>query len=198
VRFSELSREAQRRVMEQIAMEELRKEGSMKRDSQSQPRSPKVSRPSQPPTPKAGVINPQEWRDYQARKLKSQPQESLTPECAKPSSTSSSWKKPTGQRTPNKTEILARARLEEEGYREIEFEPFNLRLGLPGQRCFYSIDYCGISPGGEFTLVEVKGGFERDDARVKRLTAARFVERWGWKFLFMQRKENRWTISHLC
>jgi hypothetical protein len=97
----------------------------------------------------------------------------------------------------NKTEQAARRYLRELGFQGIEREKIKIRLGPEGQRCWYTPDFFAMHYGS-MCLIEVKGGFERDDARVKRMACAEWCEGVGMKFLFMQWKGKVWKNEWLA
>lgn len=98
----------------------------------------------------------------------------------------------------NKTEQAARLHLSRLGYfREIEREKIKIRLGPEGKRCWYTPDF-SAAMRGEFCLIEVKGGFERDDARVKRMVCAEWCKGVGIRFLYMQWKDKVWKKEWLA
>jgi len=55
--------------------------------------------------------------------------------------------------------------------REWRYEAITLSLAEAGERCRYTPDFLVVLPDGRFRLVEVKGPYCRDDARVKFLAA---------------------------
>lgn len=90
----------------------------------------------------------------------------------------------------NKTEAEYREMLEKRGHEQIERERLKLRIGPPDQVCHYTPDYTYIDVvTGLFTLCEVKGPFEHDDARVKRMAAAEWCRQIGFAFMFAQKKK---------
>ncbi len=58
----------------------------------------------------------------------------------------------------------------------------------------YTPDFAVMLANGELEAHEVKGGFEREDAHVKRKVAA---EQFPIRFIFAQKKEGRWTITEI-
>lgn len=85
-------------------------------------------------------------------------------------------------------------------WKEIEPHGVKLRIGPDGTRCWYTPDFTAVNTlTGMFTLFEVKGPFEYDDARVKRMAAARLCMRFGWAFVFAKRNTGgRWTEEGLA
>ena len=60
------------------------------------------------------------------------------------------------------------------GYvQDYRYEAIKLRIGGEGERCWYTPDFLVVRSTGAIEIHEVKGPFEREDARVKRLAAAR-------------------------
>jgi hypothetical protein len=62
-------------------------------------------------------------------------------------------------------------------------EPLKFRLG---GRCWFCPDFAAIEPGGRLVLIEVKGGWFRDDARVKTKVAASLYPHFAWLLLFRE------------
>ena len=56
--------------------------------------------------------------------------------------------------------------------RGFQFEARKFRIGPEGERCWYTPDFIVVLPDGREEVHEVKGGFIRDDARVKLLACA--------------------------
>lgn len=93
----------------------------------------------------------------------------------------------------NKTEreFYARLQLGEQGKMKwIGVQAITLKLA---DDCRYTPDFASIGFGGDFRLWEVKGGFVRDDAKVKLKVAARLYP--FWTFLLAQKKEGVWTVE---
>ncbi len=67
------------------------------------------------------------------------------------------------------------------------YEPVTLRLA-PGVR--YTPDFVVWDANGRLSFVEIKGGFVRDDARVKFLLARKLFPEF--KFTAMQWKDGEW------
>ncbi|WP_051261710.1 hypothetical protein [Desulfovibrio inopinatus] len=76
-----------------------------------------------------------------------------------------------------------------------EYEAFKIRLAE--HQCWYTPDFMAVDSEGKIWMIEVKGGFEQEDARVKRLVAARMVREMGMRFLFAQLKGKTWTYTEL-
>lgn len=85
-------------------------------------------------------------------------------------------------------------------WREIKAHGIKLQLGPDGHRCWYTPDFVAVNAlTGMFTLFEVKGPHEWDDARVKRMAAADYCRRVGWAFVFARRhKGGRWEEEGLA
>ncbi|WP_156921651.1 hypothetical protein [Desulfovibrio inopinatus] len=79
--------------------------------------------------------------------------------------------------------------------RSYGFEACKIRLADCG--CWYTPDFVATDREGATWIIEVKGAYEREDARIKRLVAARLVRAWGWKFLFAQWKKQQWEYTEL-
>jgi len=62
-------------------------------------------------------------------------------------------------------------------------EPLKFRLG---GRCWFCPDFAAIEPDGRLVLVEVKGGWFRDDAKVKTKVAAATYPHFGWLLVFRE------------
>lgn len=90
----------------------------------------------------------------------------------------------------NKTEAEYREILERRGHQQIERERIKLRIGPPDQVCHYIPDYTYVDVvTGLWTLCEVKGPWEEDDARVKRMAAAEWCRQIGFAFVFAQKRK---------
>lgn len=99
----------------------------------------------------------------------------------------------------NKTELEFRAILQGRGHLRIERERLALRIGPVGKRCSYTPDYTFIDGvSGAFTLCEVKGAYEYEDARVKRMAAAEWCQQNGFAFLFAQKTKHGWNEVYLA
>lgn len=97
----------------------------------------------------------------------------------------------------NRTERELLEMLQAAGYKNIEFEPMKLRIGLNGKRCFYTPDFLATLDEDEYLYVwEAKGNYVWEDARVKFLSAARiYGGLYGWKFMFAQKKGGLWKVT---
>jgi hypothetical protein len=62
-------------------------------------------------------------------------------------------------------------------------EPLKFRLG---GATFYTPDYAAVEPDGRLVLIEVKGGWFRDDARVKTKVAASLYPQFRWLLVFRE------------
>lgn len=117
---------------------------------------------------------------------------------------SSSRKGPSRKTTPrrdkgeNKTELEYRRILETREVKNLQREALKLRIGPPNQRCWYTPDYTYIDHNGLFTLCEVKGPYEQEDARVKRMAAAEWCASIGFMFVFAQKKDGQWKEEELA
>jgi len=89
--------------------------------------------------------------------------------------------------------------LESRGHLQVERERLTLRIGPVGKRCAYTPDYTfHDARSGQFTLCEVKGPFEYEDARVKRMAAAEWCQQKGFAFLFAQKTKHGWNEVYLA
>jgi hypothetical protein len=72
-------------------------------------------------------------------------------------------------------------------------EPLKFRLG---GRCWFCPDFAAVEPDGRLVLIELKGGWFRDDARVKTKVAASLYPHFGWLLVFRERRHG-WRIHHV-
>lgn len=79
-----------------------------------------------------------------------------------------------------------------EKYRAWFFEAFTLQLG---HRLTYTPDYFAISPSGDITIYEVKGGYSHEDAIVKYKAAREKFCFFTW--VFAEYKENKWIFNRI-
>jgi len=63
-----------------------------------------------------------------------------------------------------------------------------------GHNCRYTPDFLNVYPSGEIVIVEIKGGFIRDDAMVKFKSAADKYSFFSWRM--MQFKNGVWKTLH--
>lgn len=73
--------------------------------------------------------------------------------------------------------------------RKYRFEAINIRLG---ERTFHRPDFYVVTAEGEIQIHEIKGGFVREDARMKFKTAAAEYSEWRWQM--WQWKDGRWAV----
>lgn len=103
-----------------------------------------------------------------------------------------------GEMNKTEREFLNTFLLSDPKWSRVEREAFTLRIGPAGERCSYTPDFSGMCASGaegafkRFCLVEVKGAFEREDARVKRMAAARWCREREIGFLFAQKTKSGW------
>ena len=71
------------------------------------------------------------------------------------------------------------------GHEDIKF-----RVGE--ERCWYSPDFCVIRQG-QLEIHECKGGFVRDDARVKFQAAKKMYPQFRW--VWAQKKKGAWEVT---
>ena len=85
-------------------------------------------------------------------------------------------------------------------WRNVERETLKLRVGPPDQRCTYTPDFTAVNlVSNRLTLIEVKGPFEREDARVKRMAAAKWCSERGISFLLAKRDKLKfWRETWLA
>jgi len=68
-----------------------------------------------------------------------------------------------------------------------------VQLQVGEDRCRYTPDFMIVNAKGEISFHEVKGGFYRDDARVKFQAAKLRYMMFGW--VWAQKKHGRWEIT---
>lgn len=85
-------------------------------------------------------------------------------------------------------EVLVPA-LREGRIRKFRFEALNLRLG---ERTFHRPDFYVVTADGAIEIHEIKGGFIRDDARMKFKVAAEDWSEFRWQM--WQYKDRRWSM----
>ena len=85
-------------------------------------------------------------------------------------------------------------------WKNVERETLKLRIGPPDRRCNYTPDFTAVNvPSGRLVLIEVKGAYEREDARVKRMAAARWCSDHGVSFLFAKKDKFKfWSETWLA
>jgi len=76
-----------------------------------------------------------------------------------------------------------------------EHETVKFRIGGDGERCWYTPDFRVVLRSGAVEIHEVKGGYEREDARVKRLSAARFYREYRW--VIARKLKTGWKIEEM-
>jgi len=82
-----------------------------------------------------------------------------------------------------------------------EFESLKFRIGKAGKRCWYTPDFLVVvSSQGDcghdnLEIHEVKGGFIRDDARVKLEAAARLYPQFRW--IMAQKIVGKWKVVEI-
>jgi len=72
-------------------------------------------------------------------------------------------------------------------------EPLRFRLG---GRCSFCPDFAAIEPDGRLVLIELKGGWFRDDAKVKTKVAAALYPHFGWLLVFREGRRG-WSVRHV-
>ncbi len=71
------------------------------------------------------------------------------------------------------------------------YETVTLKLGPD---CRYTPDFMLMMPNGQIEFHEVKGGFIRDDSKVKLKVAA---EKFPFVFKLAQKKNGRWSVEEI-
>jgi hypothetical protein len=79
-----------------------------------------------------------------------------------------------------------------EGLWDHVFEHESIKVKVGAYRCWYTPDFA-TEKDGRITFHEVKGGFVRDDARVKFQAAVKQYPQFGWTWA--QRVKGRWEIK---
>lgn len=102
-------------------------------------------------------------------------------------------------RAPNATESrYYRDHLEPRVGRDlaaIHYEAIRLRIGPPGTRCWYVVDWLCERTDGRLELHEVKGAHVWDDARVKLLAAARSYP--SLRVVLGRWRDGEWTVDEI-
>lgn len=104
-------------------------------------------------------------------------------------------RKPARAKGPNRTEARYAGLLDDQvrrgQVRRYWFEAVRFRLA---DRCWYLPDYLVERPGGALEVHEIKGGWIRDDAKVKLKVAAELMP---FRFYLCQWDGRAWTIKQI-
>ena len=95
----------------------------------------------------------------------------------------------------NKTEaeyLLILTALLQAGEIDHIFGHEDIKFRVGEERCWYSVDFA-VLRNGYLELHEVKGGFVRDDARVKFQAAKKQYPQFVW--IWAQKKKGAWTVT---
>jgi hypothetical protein len=145
-----------------------------------------------------GLLSPDALTNSTPKGNSQPPQQSPDPSktCSTDSKRKSKAKPKVKGRGENKLEREARLELESDSNLVVEREKIKIRIGPEGNKCWYTPDllvYDKLSK--KFALCEVKGPYEREDARVKRMACADWCKRVNIGFILAKKRKNERKID---